>query len=372
MQGSLHLGRIRGVRISLHVSTIAVAGFIALVLAGAELPNAAPGYRPAAYFVVGVCVAIIFLGTVLLHEIAHALVARARGVGVRGITLWALGGFTEMDEGVDRSPSIEALVAIAGPAVNAVVGLLLVACYVAARGHMAALIAEPVEWLAAINILMAAFNVLPAAPLDGGRLLHAAVWRITRSPRVADRAATLAGQVLGVLVVAGAAWSLGTGNVLDAIWLGLLGWFLYAGARAGGSSAALRRAIAGLTAADAMVPQYGPAPAWLSLEVLIGDGAIGPDRPAIALADWQGRPVGVLTWSAVAAVPFAERRITRAGSCLSPGARVQVVEASTPLEHLLSQGQPFAVVVAGGQVVGAVSPESVQRVTERRREPALL
>ena len=233
MKDTVHLGRIAGVDVGVHWSLLLIAGLLAARLAGGRFPAAAPGYSRVEYLIAAGVTAFVFLGCVLAHELGHAVVARREGIGVDGITLWVLGGVTRMSSEA-TTPKAELAVAGAGPLTSFVLGVVTVGLGMVVRaGAVSPLLAETLTWLGVINIIVAVFNALPGAPLDGGRLLHAFVWSRHGDRRRATRAATRAGEILGAFLIAFGVFEVAfTTAAQGGLWLAFVGWFLLAGARA--------------------------------------------------------------------------------------------------------------------------------------------
>ncbi len=202
MRDSVRLGRVAGVRVGLNWSLLIVAVLLGIGLADSNLPSNAPGYDGWAYGVAASLTAIAFLAAILAHELGHAVVARRQGLAVDGITLWALGGMTRI-EGEAASPAGELRISGIGPLVSLVLGLGLggLGLALGALGW-SPLVVTALDWLGAINLILAVFNVLPGAPLDGGRLLHAALWRHHGDQLRATETVSRAGWILGLSMVA--------------------------------------------------------------------------------------------------------------------------------------------------------------------------
>jgi Zn-dependent protease len=231
MKDTVRLGRIAGVSVGLHWSLPLIGALLAQQLAGRRFPARAPGYSHTEYLVAAGVTAFVFLGGVLAHELGHAMVARREGIGVDGITLWFLGGVTRMTSDA-TTPKAELAMAGAGPLTSFVVGVVMVGLAIVARvGDVSPLLVQALVWLGVINVVLAVFNALPGAPLDGGRLLHAFVWSRHGDRRRATRAASRAGEILGAILIATGVFAFaraaGGGSGL---WLALVGWFLYTGA----------------------------------------------------------------------------------------------------------------------------------------------
>jgi Zn-dependent protease/CBS domain-containing protein len=249
-RGSFPIGSIAGIRIALHPTWLIIAVLITLTLAAGDLPARFPGWSPLAYAGLGAAVAILFFASVLAHELSHALVARRFGIGVRDITLFIFGGAASMERDAE-TPREEALVSIAGPACSLVLGGVLVGLSVLIAQSQVAVIAG---WLGVLNLSLALFNVIPAFPMDGGRVLRALLWRWRGDRFVATQAAATVGRAFGyLLIVIGIWWAL-IGS-LGNLWLALIGWFISNAAGATVTQMSVQRSMAGVRVRDIMDPE---------------------------------------------------------------------------------------------------------------------
>jgi len=230
---SLRLGTIKGIRVGMHWSLLVILWLLVASLAGYQFPNAAPGHTSAAYWLAAVVAAVAFYASLVAHELAHALVARRRHIEVEGIVLWLLGGMSKL-RGDANSASDENRISIVGPATSAALALVFfVLSRIAGAGHPASLAAAVLGWLGWLNGLLAAFNLVPAFPLDGGRVLRALVWHFTGDKQRATRVAAAAGTAFGYGFIAlGVVGFVFGGGSFNGVWLGLIGWFLISGSRA--------------------------------------------------------------------------------------------------------------------------------------------
>jgi Zn-dependent protease len=225
--GTVRLGHVAGVEVRVHWSSGLTASLIALGLADGVFLATVHGLSTHAYYAMGVATAVLFFASLLLHELGHALRARREGIPTRAITLWILGGVAQSDARFGQ-PGTEARVALAGPAVSAVLGAGLVAA-----GRLTAIspaAAAVLEWLGWTNLLLLAFNLLPALPLDGGRVLRAALWRRTRSWLSATRAAVRVSRLVSVGLIVLGLLDVLVGAGFGGLWLALIGWFLLSAA----------------------------------------------------------------------------------------------------------------------------------------------
>ena len=232
MKQTMPLGRVAGIRIGGHWSVLAMVVLIGWLLGAQVLPGLVPHQSAAVYWAVAVPGAVAFLAALLAHELAHSLVARHHGVPVTSITLWALGGVSELG-GEPPTARADLLIAAAGPATSLATGLVFGGLAAAVRAGGGPVIAvATLGWLAVMNVFLAVFNLLPGAPLDGGRILRAVLWMRHGDRARATQSAAAAGRVLGaVLIAAGVAELLFWGDA-DGLWLALIGMFVMSAATA--------------------------------------------------------------------------------------------------------------------------------------------
>jgi Zn-dependent protease len=366
MRQSIRLGRLDGVEIGANWSVLVILGLLTYGLAATVLPAAVPGRSTAGYVATGVVVAALFVACLLAHEVAHALVARYHGVGVRRITLWMLGGVSELEEEA-RTPGAEAAIAAAGPATSLVLGVVvgLGSSWAGAAGF-GDLAVVGLRWLAGVNVVLAVFNLLPGAPLDGGRVLRAILWR-SRGDRVAAQvAASRAGMVVGALLVAGGLGLMLLAGDLSGLWLVLLGWYLTSMAVAERASAGVEVALDRLTVVDIMTPDPVCVYAGQPVDRFIASAR----HRAYPVVDIDGRPVGTVELVRLLRIPPALRSVRRIRDVATPLAETQLIRPEAPAAtagRALSAMSPLAVVVADGRVVGVVTGVDIARAVEQAR-----
>jgi Zn-dependent protease len=224
---TIRLGRIFGIRVSLHVSWFFILALVALGSAR-TYAEANPGLSRPTEIAMGTATALLFFACLLAHELGHALVARRLGIPVRGITLFLLGGLSEIGEEMS-SPGNEFAIAVAGPLVSAALGGAFALAAIAAEGPVEAVAAS----LAVGNVFLAIFNLIPGLPLDGGRLLRAGVWRLTGDRRRATRIGVALGRLLALALAVLGVFALTRGSTAG-IWYMLMALFLDQAARAAG------------------------------------------------------------------------------------------------------------------------------------------
>jgi Zn-dependent protease len=368
MTASIRLGRIAGIPVGASWSVLLIAALFAWSLAGSILPGLAPGLATSAYWLAGAVATGLFLGSLLAHEVGHALVARRAGLRVRGITLWMLGGVAQLED-EPASPRDDLRVAIVGPAISlaVAVGFGVAAVGLAALG-VPTLAVAVLGWLAVGNVALAVFNLIPAAPLDGGRVLRALLWRRHGNRTRAAVTAATAGQVAGGILIAYGLLGVVTGWGIGTLWTVLIGWFLVAAARQEREQTVVRHGLLGLRVGDIMTPTRVLAPAWFTVDALLRDQAAAwhpAGAPtALPLRSFDGQPAGVVTVAALESVPPAQRHLVRAGDVAVPPWAVAVARPDDPVSGLLDRlrgGAGIAVVVAGGELVGLVTQAEIVR-----------
>jgi Zn-dependent protease/CBS domain-containing protein len=325
-------------------------------------------YPAGTALVIALVAALLFSLSVVAHEIAHALEARHRGIPVGGITMYLFGGATEVYSDEVHRPGDEFALTAVGPWTSIVAasafGLL---AYLGQRlgvQWVADLFGE-LGWL---NLLLGIFNLLPGAPLDGGRLLASIVWRVTgdrwRSVRVAARA----GRVLGALVLALGVLELFAGGFAGGVWLALIGWFLIQAAMAEESQANLRDGLTGVTAGE-LVTLPPMVAADTPLSAVTGDQFYRDHRlESLLVGDGQG-PSGVLTMEDVRRLSADQRARTAAGTAARPIAGLPSVDAGQPVVPVMSQlADGPGVVTRDGNVVGVLTAPDVISAARRARE----
>jgi Zn-dependent protease/predicted transcriptional regulator len=313
--------------------------------------------------------AVLLFGSVLVHELAHAVVSQARGIRVLDITLFLFGGATRARV-ESRGPGDEFLIAVVGPLTSGILAGLFGIVAGLGGGVLSGPLAGTLGYLGWVNLLLAAFNLVPGFPLDGGRLLRSAIWKATGSLGRATQIASGAGQAVGWLLVAGGvAWLL-AGNLAGGIWFAFIGWFLVQAARASYQELQLRHLLGGVEAEDVMAGNLLRIPPDLSLQDAVDDYFMRYDHGAFPV-DQQGRTIGLLTLRGVRRVPREQWSARRVRDHMVPLGDQVVVTPDARMDGVLGKLQDSeagrVLVVQDGEVVGIITPTDLTRWLRRWR-----
>jgi Zn-dependent protease/CBS domain-containing protein len=369
MDGNLTVGRFGGVEVRLNWSLLAVVALIVWSLTDGVFPSQNPGLSQNTYLGMAVVASLLFLASITLHELGHSWVAIREGLEVDSITLWLFGGVAQL-KGRFKSPGAEFRVAFAGPLVSIGLGVLFMVISATGLPTEADGVAA---WLGYINLVLAVFNLLPAAPLDGGRVLHSILWRAKGDYAWATRVASEIGQAFGYLFIAlGIAMFIFEGSFSGA-WLAFIGWFLLQGAKAEARYVATEQALRDLRVRDLMVRR----PVTVDADSTIGrfmDEVAGSHRFTTYPVLEGGRPVGLLAFASVAAVPRSDWDSRRVRDTMIPLDEVTLLTedelAVDALEELSAPTRNRALVVDDGHLAGLLSITDIARALEVGRSPA--
>ncbi len=325
-------------------SLLAIGALLVGSLAGSILPDAVPRAH-GSYLSAAVLAVVLFFASILAHELAHSIVARRQGQTVNGITLWLLGGVSELGSEA-KSANDELRVAIAGPATSIALGLVFGALAVAFDAILPAggLVPTVAWWLAFVNVGLGLFNLLPGSPLDGGRVLAALHWKFRGDRRNAQVFAARAGRAVGTIIIAGSLALLFSGA--DGLWTALVGFFVLSASRREESMARVLRTLDGRTVGELMRPLAGLPPEWTTVE------AFGPSTEPTLIAGWDGTPTALLPPGAVRAVPPEARSRVQLRALALPLAQFSHTRADASATEVMEHGLPAIVDDAEGRPIG--------------------
>jgi Zn-dependent protease/CBS domain-containing protein len=373
MGSSVRLGRIAGIEFGVNWSWLVVFALIVWTLASGIFPSTNPGLSKGTYIGMAIVAAFFFFLSILLHEFGHAIQARREGIEIDGITLWLFGGVARF-KGSFPTAGAEFRVAIAGPLVSLVLGALFVA--VDQVSGIPSAVDGVVAWLGYINLTLLVFNLIPAQPLDGGRVLHSALWRLRGDFVWATRVAAQVGRAFGYLLIAAGIAMFIFQSSFSGAWLAFLGWFLLNAATAEARYVLTQQALSGLRVRDVMTRNPVVVRPDATLGEFMDNVMISQRHTTYPVVD-DGKPVGLLPFRCVANVPRGEWDTRRVRDCLVSLDAVPVLredeDAVDALAELSESGGGHGLVVSNGGLSGIVSTSDLARALEarrRRRAPA--
>jgi Zn-dependent protease len=365
-RGGIRIARIAGIKITADWSVLVIGALLAYGVAEGAVPVSVPGTPAWLAWVVGAISAALLIVSLTAHELAHALLARRRGVAVEGIKLWLFGGVAQMG-GDWLTARTEMLVAAVGPAVTGALAALFVgASWLLVQAGAPPLVILVAEWLAAVNILLLVFNLIPAFPLDGGRILRGFIWSRTKNRMTATVAAARAGRFFAVLLIGLGVLDLFFLDPVGGLWLMLIGWFLDSAARGEANGEQARHALEGVLVGDVMSKNPVIVPSWITVELLVDQYVMGHQFTSFPTHSIDGRIDGLVTMRGIKQVPPQQRGNRRAIDIAIPVDRVPTARQDEQLTDLLKRVGPAsdgrAMVYDGGTLVGVVSPSDVARL----------
>ena len=365
MSGTFALGRLFGVVVRIHFSWLFIFALIAWSLASSWLPSQYFGWSRGQYWAVGVIGSALLFVCVLIHELSHSLEAMRRGRKVRSITLFFLGGVSEIED-ESKSAGEEFWVSIVGPLTSLALGVLFWLMYLNLRSGTGQLTAL-VQYLMVVNLAIGVFNLVPAFPLDGGRVLRALVWRATDSQERATRVASFTGSVLGFGLIGLGIYFVFTNNLVTGIWLVFIGWFIQSAASSVRRESVDRLVVSGRTVGEAMDESFPQVPPGMTIQTLIDEHiSRGFERAyLVVLGDtFQG----LITATDVRKVPMEQRDSMWVSSVMTKSENVITLPPEAPLEEglrvLAQRNIHQLVIMDSGAPVGLLTRAGVLRVME--------
>ena len=368
MGASLKLGKVLGIPVSVHFSLVVALFFFTIVFAR-HFQQVDSTWSPSERWAAGLGTTLLLFFSVLAHELSHSLVAVKRGIPVEGITLFIFGGVAQISREAGR-PSTELIVAVVGPISSILLGFLFLALAWGLDGVSPQLSA--IAWvLAMVNVSLGLFNMLPGFPLDGGRVLRAVVWRITRNYWKATRLATMGGEAVAFLMISAgvAIVIMQSGNLMSGLWLVILGIFLQMVASASRRQSRLLESLVNYTARDLMTTGCPLVPGDITLDELVKDYVAPSGSETLVLVQARSRQ-GVITRRSIEQVPRDKRAETWASSVMVPLDGMIAVSpedgAHRALELMEGRDAGQVLVIENGIFLGYIDHNSLRRFAGTR------
>lgn len=373
MESNIKLGSVFGIRIGLHFSWIIIALLIAFSLAS-RFQQMHPDWGAGVVWATAIVTAMLFFASIVVHEMSHAMVAKMHNLPVHSITLFALGGVAKIEKEADDA-STEFRMAIIGPITSALIGLLFLGAslllgWTALSEPGTPLMAMAV-WLGYINLLLAAFNMLPGFPMDGGRVLRAAIWWKTGDMARATRAAALTGQALafGFIILGIVGFFQGAG--IGGLWIAFIGWFLLNASRATYAHNEMNARLRGVRVADVMSRDCPIVDGRTNLQTLVDEHLLRTGRRCYLITE-NGAPTGLITPHEIKSIARTRWPYTTVDDVMVPIDRLKTVSPDMPvaeaLELLGRANVNQLPVVSNGRLEGIISRDRVLQFLITRAE----
>jgi len=365
---TIRLGRLFGIEIGFNWSLIFIFVLIAGAVATQWLPSTAPGHAATTYWLVGLAGAILFYASLIAHEMSHALVARRNGVKVAGITLWLFGGVSRLD-GEPPSAASEALIAGVGPLSSlGVAAIAFGVAYFTSNDLVGSLF----SWLTTVNVALAIFNLVPAFPLDGGRLLSSVLWWRSGSRQAGVHNAVRVGRIFAyVMIAGGGVLALVFGQVINGVWLAFVGWFLLSAGSSEEAGSNIRSLLRFIPVSAAMTSPVVTLPDWVTVEQFLESIAPNHSFTTYPIHEPSGKLTGMVRLSDLVRIPAQDRRSKHLIDVARPISEVPVTNPREDLVGLIQRlgaGMDQRVLVFdNGQLVGILSPADIARLLSVRQ-----
>ena len=369
MNGTLKLGSVRGIVISVHYTWLIIFGLLTYSLAAVVFPTWYSDWSTGQYWLFGAIASLLLFAAVLAHELGHSLVALRKGIPVQSITLFIFGGVANIGKESETAGD-EFQIAIAGPAVSLIIGGVSIGLY-ALIGRFNEQVGAILQYLAFANIILAVFNLIPGFPLDGGRVLRAILWGIVNNVERATRIASTVGVVVGYLfMIGGIAYIIG-GVLISGIWLIAIGWFLQNAAQQSYQQLVMQRSFEGVQAAMLMNPEPVVVEPYLTIDELVDRVVLARNVRGAPVMDGD-RLVGIITLTDIKDVPRSDWSRLTVADRMTPADKLIVVQPQTPLDDVLQAMSARDIhqvpVIADGRLVGMLNRSGIIQFLQLQRE----
>jgi Zn-dependent protease len=373
MKAHINLGRIFGIQVGLHLSWFIIALLVTFSLAG-HFYVANPDWGGGVIWASAIVTGIFFFATLLVHELSHAIVARSRGLPVRGITLFALGGVAQIEKDAADAKT-EFLIGIVGPVTSSVIGLVCLGLAWDFGWVLGTSAATPViavlVWLGYINLLLAAFNMIPGFPLDGGRILRAVIWWATGDVVRSTRIAAGVGQFVAFGLIFWGLFRFFGGGGLGGLWLIIIGWFLLDAARASYAQVETNELLGDVHVKDAMAPDCPMIDGRLNVETFVGDVLMRTGRRCFLVGSGDHLS-GLITANEISKIERNRWPYLTVADVMRPISELRTVTPEAPITKALEvmgrEDLNQLPVTSNGHLEGIISRGNILRLLQNRAE----
>jgi len=365
------LGKIMGIPVRIHYTLWLVFILIAWSLAYGYMPHQYPGLSTLTYWGIGITSAIILFASVLIHELSHSYVAKKHGLPIARITLFFFGGVSEMTE-EPQDPGLEVKMATAGPLMSFLIaGILGGAWYVSEVTRASVPITAILGYGALINAVLGVFNLVPAFPLDGGRVFRGSLWRRSGNLIGATKTATRISEIISLFMMFGGFILIIVSDFVDGIWIVVLGWFIKSGAETSLRQTLVGETLSGVTVGNIMTRNVYTISPDITIDQLISDYFLVNRHGGYPVVR-DGKILGVVTLQSVRAIPKDMRSSTKVEQALSHGEAmicVRPVLSALDAMHKMARDRVGRVlVIEEGVLVGIVTRGDLMRTIQTRQE----
>ncbi len=378
---SLNIGRIIGIPVRIHYTLWLVLLLIAWSLAEGYMPQHYPGLGVTTYWAIGIVSAIILFVSVFLHELSHSYIAKKNGLPIARITLFFFGGVSEMSE-EPKDAALEVRMAAAGPLTSFLIGAVLGGSYyVTGLASGPAISINPLTpviatlyYAALLNGVLGAFNLIPAFPLDGGRVLRGSLWRRSKNLLSATANATRVSEAISLLMMAIGLFFVVFGDFINGLWIIFLGWFIRSGAETSLRQTRLTESLAGVRVGDIMTKELLSVSPDASVQQLVSDYFLVHPHGGYPVIS-NGKLLGVVTMSSVRSIPREKREVERVSQAMVPYERTVTVSPTTlaidALQLMAKNGIGRLVVMDGDKIAGMVTRGDLMKTMKARQDLGL-
>jgi Zn-dependent protease/predicted transcriptional regulator len=373
MQSQIKLGRIFGVEIGLHYSWIVIALLIVFSLAG-HFRETNSQWGDGVILITAVVTGFLFFATIIAHELAHSVVAKSRGLPVKSITLFALGGVAQIEKEAADAKT-EFWIAIVGPITSFVIGAVFLAISLAVGWAPMETAKTPVlammVWLGYINIALGLFNLIPGFPLDGGRVLRAIVWWVTKDAVRSTRIAARVGQAVALFFIVTGVYRLFAGAGFAGLWIAIIGWFLLDAAGASYAQVEVSERLRGVRVGDIMARDCPTVEGRTNLQTFVEEFLLRTGKRCFIVVE-GGSIAGIITAHEIKEVEPSLRSYKTVSDAMRPIHQLRTVTIDTPVTEVLEtmgrEDLNQLPVVSDGKLEGVISRGQVLRYLQTRME----
>ncbi len=368
---SLSLGRILGIPVRIHYTLWLVFFLIAWSLAEGYMPSMYPGLSTATYWAIGITSAIILFVSVLLHELSHSYLATRNGLPITRITLFFFGGVSEMSE-EPKEPGLEVRMAAAGPLTSFLIaGILGLLWYGTMIANLPVAVYATLGYGALLNTVLGGFNLIPAFPLDGGRVLRGTLWRRGKNLLTATARAVRVSQVISLLMMTAGFLVLIFSSVFNGLWIIFLGWFIRSGAETDYKQTLVADALSGVTVGSVMTKDVLTVAPDLTIQQLVSDYFLTHPHGGYPVVQ-DGRILGLVTMQSVRSIPSEKRDTERVKEAMVPYERTVTVRpdlsALDAFHRMAKEEVEGVLVIDGDKLLGILTRGDIMKTIRTRQE----